>query len=112
MSIILIKIDYNFSDAIFRILFSLIFIGLGLEHIFSNELITRLMPDWLVYKSFLAILTGIILLGGGFSIMFGCQVKTGALILMIFLVIVTAVVHLPAVFSSPVGLPENWRWLT
>ena len=105
------KLSYHLTDFIFRMLFSLIFIGLGFEHIFSSDLIIKLMPEWIIYKQMTAVLTGFVLLGGGISILVGCKVHQGAWVLLVFLIVVTATVHLPAVFSKPEGLPENWRWL-
>jgi len=105
------RLNYDLTDLIFRILFSLIFLGLGLEHLFSDALIQGMMPDWLVYKRAASILCGLVLLGGGTSILLGYHSKGGAIVLGLFLVVVTAVIHLPAVLGNPSDLPPEWVWL-
>ena len=105
------KISYHITDFIFRILFSLIFLGLGIEHLFESDLIILLMPDWIIYKKITAVFTGLVLLTGGMSILFGCKVRQGAWTLLVFLITVTLSVHLPALFTTPEGLPKNWTWL-
>ena len=105
------KLSYHTTDLLFRFLFSLIFIGLGFEHIFSSDIIIRLMPDWVLYKQITAVFTGFILLTGGFLILTGCKVRQGAWILIFFLTLVTLTVHLPALFTTPRNLPKDWKWI-
>ena len=105
------KLNYDATDLIFRILFSLIFLGLGLEHLFSDVLIQNMMPDWLVYKRAVSILAGLVLLTGGLSVMLGYKSTAGAILLGCFLLVVTAVIHAPALLSQPTGLAGEWCWL-
>lgn len=104
-------INYDVTDLIFRVLFSLIFIALGGEHLFSDAIIQSMMPDWLPFKRLLSILAGVILLSGGGMILLGFQTQIGALVLGIFLVLVTIVIHGPALLGVPDSLPETWHWL-
>ncbi|MCB1192762.1 MAG: DoxX family protein [Leptospiraceae bacterium] len=104
-------IQYRWTDLIFRTLFSLIFLGLGVEHLFSDTLIRSMMPDWMIYKRFLSIIAGLILLTGGTSILLGYKVKQGAWLLGLFLIVVTFLIHLPALFQFPPGMEEEYRWL-
>ncbi len=104
-------LSYDTADLLFRLLFSLIFIGLGLEHIFSDELIQGMMPDWIGSKRVASVVAGIVLLGGGLSVASGYKVPVAALVLGAFLIAVTLAIHLPALFAKPAGLPADWTWL-
>lgn len=104
-------ISYDTADLLFRLLFSLIFIGLGLEHIFSDELIQGMMPEWIGSKRVASVVAGIVLLGGGLSVASGYKVPAAALVLGAFLIAVTLAIHLPALFAKPAGLPADWTWL-
>ena len=81
------RLNYDLTELVFRILFSLIFLGLGMEHLFSDHLIQDMMPDWLVYKRALSIIAGIILLTGGLSVLLGYHMMWGGLLLCGFLVL-------------------------
>ena len=103
--------SYDLTDLAFRILFSLIFLGLGLEHLVDDNLIRNLMPPWLPQPRFFSMAAGVVLLTGGCSILAGYHTARGAILLGAFLIAVTAIIHLPAVFSSPPGLAPDWAWL-
>ena len=105
-------ISYDASCVIFRFLFSLIFVGLGMEHLFADELLQLLMPEWIGFKREVSILTGVVLLLGGLLIMFGYRIQWGAIILGSFLITVTAFVHLPAIFvmHPEVSGESAWLW--
>jgi|TARA_B100000315_G_C14397588_1_gene504918 putative oxidoreductase len=105
------KLKYQFTDFLFRALFSLIFIGLGFEHIFQDAQIQSMMPAWLPLKRLISLSVGLLLLTGGFSLLCGYKVKLGAVILGIFLVIVSLTIHLPALAQIPQDLPQDWHWL-
>ena len=104
-------ISYDVSCLIFRFLFSLIFVGLGLEHLFADELLQHLMPHWIGFERVISVLTGIVLLLGGISIMIGFRIRWGAVILGLFLVVVNVVVHLPAVFTMSPEINADCAWL-
>ena len=105
------KLNYDLTDVIFRILFSLIFLGLGLEHLFSDTIIRNMMPDWLVYKRTLSMIAGILLLVGGLSVLLGYRTTWGAILLGGFILLVTILIHIPATWHQPADLPPSWRWL-
>ncbi len=106
----------DFSDLAFRFLFSLIFIGLGAEHAFSDELIQRLMPDWIPYQRGVSALCGLLLVCGGLMIALGYRLRMAATALGIFLVVVTAAVHAPALAqgaAAPIASEaDRWLWDT
>ncbi len=107
-----LNISYDISDLIFRVLFSLIFLGLGMEHFFSDHLIQAMMPDWLGgSKRLVSIVTGAILLSGGVSILIGWKVQTSAVLLGIFLLVVTVAIHGPALLHHPTDMPPDWTWV-
>lgn len=101
----------DLQDLVFRGLFSAIFVGLGLEHIFSDALIQALMPAWVPVPRLTSILCGLILLSGGLSLLLGYAVRRGAQVLAVFLVVVTAAVHLPGLLLMPEEIPHEWTWL-
>tara|TARA_B100001094_G_C18163330_1_gene790593 strand:- start:171 stop:650 length:480 start_codon:yes stop_codon:yes gene_type:complete len=105
-------ISADVSDLIFRALFCLIFVGLGFEHIFSDEMIQSLMPAWLPYKRGISIICGLWLISWGSLILTGFGVIWAALGLGSFLIVVTCLVHIPALFYNPSSIaPENhWIW--
>lgn len=89
----MLPIREDTSDLIFRVLFSTIFIGLGIEHLVSDALLQTLIPEWVGPKRLVSIASGVVLLGGGASIALGYKVDVGATVLGVFLIVVTAVVH-------------------
>jgi uncharacterized membrane protein YphA (DoxX/SURF4 family) len=104
-------LNEDLSDLLFRTLFSLIFLVLGAEHIFHDELIQRMMPDFLPAKRMLSVICGVLLLSCGLLILIGYQVRAAASVLALFILVVTITVHLPALFGPALGIPEEWRWL-
>lgn len=98
-------------DFIFRALFSSIFVGLGLEHLLDDRLIQNLMPGWVEHPGLASVAAGVILLLGGFSILVGYRIHLGAKVLGAFLVVVTALVHLPGIIQTPPHIDEQWAWL-
>lgn len=104
-------LSYDLTELIFRILFSLIFLGLGLEHLFSDQMIQEMMPDWLISKRLFSVLAGLVLLTGGLSVLTGYQTVKGGISLGVFLIVVTVVIHLPALLRTPVDMPLSWHWL-
>jgi uncharacterized membrane protein YphA (DoxX/SURF4 family) len=105
------RLDPDVQDFVFRAFVSVIFVGLGLEHIFSDTLIQVLMPPWVPAQRLVSILCGGVLLTGGLSLLLGYAVRQGALMLGAFLVVVTVTVHLPGLFQVPATIPADWAWL-
>lgn len=106
-----LRLSPDVSDLIFRVLFSTIFIGLGLEHLVADDLLQTLMPGWMGPKRLLSLSSGVVLLLGGASIALGLRTRTGAAVLGLFLVVVTAVIHGPGLLGAPDDMPERWAWL-
>ncbi len=75
-----------------RLLFSLIFILSGLHH-FTSETIGYAASAGVPMANFLVPLSGAIAVLGGLSILVGYQARWGALLLLIFLVPVTLMMH-------------------
>ncbi|MCB0354277.1 MAG: DoxX family protein, partial [Bdellovibrionales bacterium] len=99
------------SEFLFRALFCLIFVGLGGEHIVSDQLIQKLMPHWVPYPRLVSILCGIWLVVWGGFILIGYRIRLAAFALGLFLVIVTAAVHVPGVMVEPQFSPDvAWMW--
>lgn len=107
----MLRISHDTSDLVFRVLFSTIFVGLGFEHLVSDDLLQALMPVWMGPKRALSIVSGVVLLAGGASIMLGYRTRAGATVLGGFLVVVTAVIHGPGLLGYPTGMPDDWRWV-
>lgn len=101
----------DLGDLAFRVLFSFIFLGLGMEHIFSDDLIQLLMPQWLPYRRAISMGCGVLLVAGGLSILLGYKIPIAALVLGSFLIAVTLMVHLLGVFQAPDHIPQEWKWL-
>jgi uncharacterized membrane protein YphA (DoxX/SURF4 family) len=104
-------LDPDINELIFRVLFSSIFLGLGGEHIVSDHLIRRLMPAWVPAPRLFSVLAGVVLLIGGTMVLLGWQLRAASWILGVFLVVVTAAVHLPAVVAAPPPMPEDSKWM-
>jgi uncharacterized membrane protein YphA (DoxX/SURF4 family) len=98
-------------DLLFRVLFSTIFVGLGGEHIFSDLLIQNLMPEWVPAPRIVSIICGIILITGGGLIIAGAYLRFAALIIGLFVIVVTITVHLPCLFFTPQDISENASWM-
>ena len=101
----------DWADLGFRVLFSSIFLGLGGEHLFQDELVQKLMPDWFVYKRLLSVMAGLVLVTGAAALITGFQIRRAAIMLAAFLVTVTILIHLPELSGAPESLPEDWIWL-
>ncbi|MEM7180865.1 MAG: DoxX family protein [Spirochaetota bacterium] len=104
----------DLTDLFFRVMFSSIFLGLGMEHLFQDEILQKLMPEWFEWilpKRIVSICTGLVLLFGGSSILLGYKIRLGALVLASFLVLVNASIHFLGVVKSPDTMPANWHWL-
>jgi uncharacterized membrane protein YphA (DoxX/SURF4 family) len=110
-SLIRRSIDPNVAELIFRLLFSSIFIVLGAEHLFRDELIQELMPGWIPFPRLVSMAAGLLLLAGGASIALGFRMHQAAIALGSFLIIVTLVVHIPGMLSHPPDITDEWRWL-
>jgi uncharacterized membrane protein YphA (DoxX/SURF4 family) len=104
-------ISEDVSELIFRLLFSSIFIVLGGEHLLSDGLIQRLMPEALPLKRLLSMASGLLLISGGTSIALGVRVYWAASALAGFLIVVTAVIHIPGMFRVPSDLAVDSGWL-
>jgi len=104
-------IDEDISDLAFRLLFCLIFVGLGLEHIFSDTLIQHLMPAWMPMKRLVSFSCGLWLVSFGSLILLGWQLRMAACGLAAFLLVVTAVVHLPGVMFQSSGIQPDAYWM-
>jgi uncharacterized membrane protein YphA (DoxX/SURF4 family) len=106
------RISEDTSDLVFRVLFSTIFVGLGLEHLFSDDLLQALIPDWVGDKRLASAAAGVVLLLGGCSILLGYHVHLGAGVLAAFLIVVTALVHGPGLVGRyPESVAPDARWL-
>lgn len=99
------------NELLFRLLFSSIFLGLGAEHVFHDDLIQRLMPTWIPLPRLASIAAGLVLLTGGTMVLVGWRLRTAARILGTFVVIVTVVVHLPGIFGMPAGIDADDQWM-
>jgi uncharacterized membrane protein YphA (DoxX/SURF4 family) len=88
----------------------MIFIGLGGEHLFSDDLILELMPDWVRWQRLVSILCGLWLSFWGMLILIGWRIRVAALALGAFLIVVTVAVHVPGVLTEPT-LPDDYVWM-
>lgn len=104
-------IDKDKADFLFRFFFSIIFLGMGMEHLFSDELIRSMMPDYILFKRLVSILSGLLLITGGGMILVGFKIRYAAIGLGAFVTLVNIVVHAPALFHTPIGLANEWTWL-
>ncbi len=104
-------IDQDVAELLFRLLFSLIFLGLGSEHLFSDALIQHLMPDWMPLKRLVSFGCGMWLVAFGAMIAAGWHVRLAALGLAAFLIVVTALVHMPGVMFHAPQIPEESYWM-
>jgi uncharacterized membrane protein YphA (DoxX/SURF4 family) len=98
-------------EFLFRALFCGIFLALGWEHLFSDNLIQRLMPDWVEPKRVASILAGLWLSVGGVLILLGWRLRFAAVWLGIFLLAVTTLVHLPGIIRGNSALPAELAWM-
>lgn len=90
------------ADLVFRVLFSLIFLGAGLKHLVRpDDLLARLEAAPLAWMAtavgpprILMALTGVVLLGGGLGLFLGCWTRGNALALIAVLIPITVVIDL------------------
>ncbi len=105
------EINPNIADLVFRGLFCLIFVGLGGEHIFNDDLILHLMPEWMPEQRIVSLLCGVWLMTWGTMILIGWKIRLAACGLAVFLVIVTAMVHVPGVMVHAPNIPNEYYWM-
>lgn len=101
----------DISDLLFRLFFSLIFLALGFEHVFSDTLIQQLMPTWLPYPRLISVACGIWLLFFGSWIAIGFKLRIAAIALAAFLLIATFAVHVPGALVDHPELPGQYQWM-
>jgi len=103
----------DFLDLAFRALFSCIFLALGGEHLVNDDLIQKLMPQWIPAPTLFSKLAGLALILGGSLIVLGYKLRFAALLLSSFLVAVTLTVHAPSIMEAPsfISEKEEWLWL-
>jgi putative oxidoreductase len=90
------------ADLLFRVLFSLIFVGAGLKHLVRpDDLIARLEAAPLAWMAtavgrpgLLMTVTGVALLGAGLGLLLGWRTRLSAVTLIAVLVPITVVVDL------------------
>ncbi len=104
-------ISKDMSDILFRALFCLIFLGLGGEHIVSDDLIRRLMPAWVPAPRIVSLLCGLWLVFWGTMILVGYRLRLAATAIAAFLLVVTVTVHVPGLFTGPSNIPADWYWM-
>ena len=104
-------VNHDVSELLFRLLFSSIFVVLGAEHLFHDELIQQLMPEWVPMRRVVSVASGVTLLLGGASIALGVRVQEGAVLLGLFLVVVTLAIHVPGMFQAPGSIAPGDMWL-
>ena len=103
----------DLTELVFRLLFSTIFVGLGGEHIVDDTLILNLMPPWMPAPRLVSVGAGVVLLSGGSLVLLGYRLRAAAVVLGVFLVVVTALVHVPPVLGlqpTPHDTTE-WAWV-
>mgnify|MGYP006427620991 FL=1 len=84
----------NALPLIGRILFSMIFIMSGLNHFMKLDMMTGMASQAGVpVPGASVIISGIILVLGGLSVLLGYQAKIGAVLLFIFLILASFMVH-------------------
>ena len=83
-----------------RVLFSVPFVVMGLNHLVNAYLFTNKVPAFLPAEILVVRLTGILLLLGGLAIMVGYRADIAALILGVFLMLTALLVHLPEYLQS------------
>lgn len=101
-------ITYHFTEAktrlwavpIGRFLFSLIFILSGVNH-FSSGTIEYAASQGVPFANILVPFSGILAILGGLSVMLGYFARTGALLLILFLVPITLTMHNFWSFTDP-----------
>mgnify|MGYP005843038375 CR=1 FL=1 len=77
-----------------RVLFSLMFLLSGFGHLFNSaQMVGYAEQMGLPLASVLVPLSGILILLGGLSVVFGYQAKWGALLLIVFLIPTTFIMH-------------------
>ena len=101
----------DFGDLLFRLLFSLIFLALGSEHILSDDLIQHLMPAWIPMPKVVSILVGMVLCVGGICIVLGWRLRFAAVLLGSFVIVVTLAVHVPAILINPEFVTDSNQWM-
>ena len=101
----------DLAELAFRGLFCVIFLGLGGEHIFEDSLIRLLMPARVPWPRAVSVVVGLWLVGWGTLVLLGYRLRWAAIALGTFVVVVTAVVHAPALFAYPSELAEDSRWM-
>ncbi len=100
----------DIAEFLFRALFCLIFIGLGAEHLFKDDLIRFLMPDWVPFPRAVSVICGLWLVSWGGLILLDWHLRWSAIV-GAFIVVVTAMVHAPALLGAAAEIPADCGWM-
>lgn len=87
-----------------RVIFSLAFIGFGINHFRRTEKIASYLPDYLPAEKFLVYFAGVIFIVFGAMILVNFKTKIASIGLAIFIVIFSAFVYAPTLMSSKMAL--------
>jgi uncharacterized membrane protein YphA (DoxX/SURF4 family) len=93
----------QYAPVVGRVLFSAIFLMFGMAH-FTDPNMVNMVPSFLPAKSAVVILTGIMIIVAGLSVLLGYKTKIGALILFFFLMSTTILVWLGSEHPSAVPI--------
>ena len=77
----------KYAPLVGRILFSLIFLMFGMAHFTEPQMMidNGLVPDFLPAKTVVVMITGVLVVLGGLSVLLGYRAKLGSLVLFFFL---------------------------
>lgn len=101
----------DLRDLASRGFFSLIFFGLGAEHLTQSALLQTLMPTWVPYPAIVSVACGLWLILWGSFVLAGYRVRLASVALLLFIVGVTLLVHLPGVLVTPVQVSASCEGL-
>lgn len=79
-----------------RLLYGLVFVVFGILHFVNIEGIAGNVPEFLPYATFWAVVTGIIMLVAGLSILTKRYVRVSTMVLAVLLAVYVVLIHLPA----------------
>lgn len=98
----------KFVPLIGRILFSLVFIMFGFNHLTSAAGMTGMVPGFLPAKTLIVYLTGIVSVGGGLMVLVGFRTKLAALALALFVLSTALFVHASGFFAGDMNATSNF----
>jgi putative oxidoreductase len=94
------EIVMKYAPIVGRVLFSVMFIMFGMNHMTAGDTMNGMVPSFLPFPGLIVLATGVLLIVGGIAVLVGYKTKLAALALAVFLLATTFLTWAPQLASA------------